>query len=63
GAVDKQTQRAAWTVGDNKTTVYDAGISNLSNDEAPVLIHIGKDKTQQWMLVRLKQTDQQSTGN
>ncbi|HEV2971797.1 MAG TPA: protocadherin, partial [Pirellulales bacterium] len=63
GAVDKQTQRAAWTVGDNKTTVYDAGISNLSKDEAPVLIHLGKDKTQQWMLVRLKQTDQQNTGN
>ena len=30
GAVDKKTQRAAWTVGDNKTTVYDAGMGSLT---------------------------------
>ena len=55
GAVDKQTQRLAWTVGDNKTTVGETGIYNLTQDEAPALIHIRKDKTQQWTLVRLKQ--------
>lgn len=58
GAVDKQSQRVAWTVGDNKTTVGETGIYNLTKDEAPVLIHIGKDKTQQWTLVRLKQPQQ-----
>jgi hypothetical protein len=63
GSVDKQTQRAAWTVGENKTTVYDTGVSNLTKDEAPVLIHIGKDKTQQWLLVRLKQSEPQNAGN
>jgi hypothetical protein len=58
GSVDKQTQRAAWTAGDNKSTVYEAGISNLTKDELPVLVHFGPDRTQQWMLVRLKQPDQ-----
>jgi hypothetical protein len=58
GSVDKQTQRAAWTVGDNKTTVYDTGIYNLTKDEAPLLVHFGKDRTEQWLLVRLKQSDQ-----
>jgi hypothetical protein len=58
GSVDKQTQRAAWTVGDNKDTVYEAGISNLTQDQLPVLVHFGKDRTQQWMLVRMKQPDQ-----
>lgn len=58
GSVDRQTQRAAWTVGDNKTTVYDTGIYNLTKDEAPLLVHFGKDRTEQWMLVRLKQPDQ-----
>jgi hypothetical protein len=58
GAVDKQSQRAAWTVGDNKTTVYDVGITSLTKDEAPLLVHIGKSKTQQWLLVRLKQPEQ-----
>jgi len=58
GAVDKKTQRAAWTVGKNKTTVCETGIYNLTQDEAPALIHVGKDKTQQWLLVRLKQPGQ-----
>ena len=56
GAVDKQTQRLAWTVGDNKTTVGETGIYNLTKDEAPALIHIGKDKTQQWTLVPAEAT-------
>jgi hypothetical protein len=58
GAVDKQTQRLSWTVGDNKSTVGETGIYNLTMDEAPALIHIGKDKTQQWTLVRMKQPSQ-----
>ncbi|MGA2032593.1 MAG: hypothetical protein ABSG68_10070 [Thermoguttaceae bacterium] len=57
GAVDKKIQRAAWTVGKNKTTVCETGIYNLTRDEAPALIHIGKQKTQQWLLVRLKQPE------
>ena len=58
GSVDQKTQRAAWTVGTNKDTVYEAGIYNLTKEESPVLVHFGKDRTQQWMLVRMKQPDQ-----
>ena len=54
----QETQRVAWTVGDNKRTVGETGLYNLTQDEAPALIHIGKDKTQQWTLVRLKQPEQ-----
>ena len=61
GAVDRKTQRAAWTVGDNKDTVYDTGIYNLTKDEAPLLVHFGKDRTQQWLLVRMKQPADQKT--
>ena len=35
--------------------VGETGIFNLTKDESPALIHIGKDKTQQWTLVRLQQ--------
>jgi hypothetical protein len=63
GSVDKQTQRAAWTVGDNKDTVYEAGIVNLTKEQAPVLVHFGKDRTQQWLLVRLKQPEDSGTNN
>ena len=57
GAVDKQTQRAAWTVGDNKQTVMEAGLNNLTQSEAPALIH-KNGKTDHWILVRLDQSKQ-----
>jgi len=54
GSVDKKTQRAAWTIGDNKETVFETGFANLSQPETQMLIHSGKDRTQQWTLVRLE---------
>ncbi len=60
GSVNPKTQRAAWTVGDKTTTVFEAGIYNLTQQQAPVLVHVGPDKTQQWMLVRLKQPEGQA---
>jgi hypothetical protein len=58
GAVDKKRMRAAWTVGNNKEVVYDTGLANLLSQQSSVLVHFGKDKTQQWTLVRLKQPKQ-----
>lgn len=65
GSVDKKTQRAAWTIGSNKDNVIETGIYNLTKDEAPCLVHFGKDKTEQWILVRLKndQSTSTTTGN
>ena len=60
GSVDKKTQRAAWTIGSNTENVIETGIYNLTKDEAPILVHFGKDKTEQWLLVRVKQNEQQS---
>jgi hypothetical protein len=54
GSVDKQTQRAAWIVGDRKNVVYEAGIANLTKPETTMLIHYGTDRTQQWTLVRIE---------
>ena len=54
GAVDKQTQRTAWTVGGKAWPVMETGVSNLTKDEAPSLIHFENGQTQQWLLVRLE---------
>lgn len=54
GKLDKKTQRIAWTVGGNKNVVYDTGLANLLSAQAPVLVHFGKDRTEQFLLVRLK---------
>ena len=34
--------------------VFETGVDNLTKDETAVLVHFGKDKTQQWMLVRVQ---------
>jgi hypothetical protein len=56
GSVDRKTQRAAWSVGDRQDVVFEAGIANLTQDETPILVHHGKDNTQQFTLVRVEQS-------
>ena len=53
GSVDPKTQRAAWIIGDRKDTVYETGIGNLTEPTTTILVHFGKERTQQWTLVRL----------
>lgn len=53
GRVDPKTQRAAWVIGDNPSFVMEAGIYNLTQDQAPVLMHWGTDQTQTWLLSRV----------
>jgi hypothetical protein len=63
GKVDKQSQRAAWTIGDKKTPVYEAGLTNLTQQQTTILVHRddgkGSDgkpggKVEQMLLVRVK---------
>ncbi len=55
GSVDKKTQRAAWSVGEKQDVVFEAGIANLTRDESSILVHYGKEKTQQFTLIRVEQ--------
>ena len=55
GSVNKKTQRVAWTIGKKNDRVFDAGLWNLTQSQAPVLVHFGKDRTQQMLLVRVQQ--------
>jgi hypothetical protein len=55
GSVDKKTQRAAWTVGDNKEPIYETGFANLTKPETTMMVHFGKDRSQQWTLFRVDQ--------
>lgn len=55
GKIDKKTMRAAWTVDGTKDVVYDTGVANLLKAESPILVHFGRNKTEQWDLVRLNQ--------
>jgi len=53
GKVDKKTQRCAFTVGDNSSTVFETGIYNLTKDEVPVLVHFGTASTKHYLLIRM----------
>jgi hypothetical protein len=55
GSVNKTNQRAAWTIGKKKDRVFETGIYNLTKDQTPLLVHIGADKTEQMLLVRVEQ--------
>jgi len=61
GSVDKQSQRAAWTIGSDKSPVYEAGIANLTKDSVPILVHLDGGETHQLTLIRL-QDPQATTG-
>ncbi len=54
GSVDKKTQRAAWTVGDKKTPIYEAGIINLTKEDTTMMVHYAKGPSQQFTLFHLK---------
>ena len=54
GSVDPKTQRAAWTVGDSKTPIYEAGIANLTKNETTMMVHYGKEGSQQYTLFRIE---------
>jgi hypothetical protein len=57
GSVDQKTQRAAWTVGDRKTPVFEAGIANLTKNETTMLVHYAKDRSQQFTLIRIEEPE------
>jgi hypothetical protein len=59
GMVDKGSQRAVWTIGDNKDTVLETGIYNLTEAETAVLVHFGPEKTEQWLLVRMEEPEEE----
>jgi hypothetical protein len=59
GSMDVNTQRVAMGFADNKNTdkILETSINNLTQDEAPALLHFGADQSQPMLLVRLKQPD------
>lgn len=63
GMVDKQSQRAAWTEVGQTRPIMETGISNLTQDTAPVLMHFADGTTQQLLLVRLDKPSQAATSS
>jgi hypothetical protein len=58
GRVDKDTQRVAFAVDNNKDIVFETGIYNLTQDQTPVLVHLGPNKSETFVFVRLEKPDE-----
>ena len=54
GQVDKETQRVAFRVGESEDVIVESGLYNLTQEEAPVLVHFGTDRVEDWLLIRLE---------
>jgi len=59
GRVDKETQRVAFRVENNEEIVMETGLYNLTQNDAPVLVHFGPDDYEQYLLVRLEAPEEQ----
>lgn len=53
GKVDKVTQQVAWRIGTDTNTIFVTSLANLTRDVSPVAIHLGKTRSQLWLLVRM----------
>ncbi len=60
GKVDKQTQRVAFRIGESEDIIAETGLYNLTQDQAPVLVHFGKDKVENYLLVRMQEPEAQN---
>jgi len=58
GMADKKSQRVAWVVSGQERPIMETGLSNVTQDTAPALIHFADGQTQQWLMVRLPEPKQ-----
>lgn len=58
GAADKESQRVAWGVAGQERPIMETGLSNLTQDSSPALIHFADGQTQQWLMVRIPEPKQ-----
>ncbi|MAT15156.1 MAG: hypothetical protein CMJ46_07780 [Planctomyces sp.] len=64
GTVDKSTQRTAWKLSnDVSPMVMETGIYDLTLDQTVVMVHFGTERTEQWLLVRLNNTEATAATN
>lgn len=53
----------AFRIGDSEEVVCETGLYNLTQEQAPLLVHFGKDKVKNYLLVRLEQPQGESDGS
>ncbi len=57
GAVDKKTERVAFTIGKKGTTVFETRLADLTGPEGEVSLHFPDGGASDWLLARFESTD------
>ena len=52
GAVDKKTQRVAWTVGPKGKVLFETSLANLTQDKGQLSVHYEDGETRPWTIAR-----------
>jgi len=52
GAVDKKTQRVAWTVGSNGKVLFETSLANLTQETGPLSVHYENGQSRQWTVAQ-----------
>ncbi len=55
GQLDKKTQTVAWRIGENRNTICTTSLANLTEDVCTVALHFHGNRTETWILVRMKE--------
>ena len=56
GAVDKKTERVAFTIGQQGTTVFETMLADLTSPEGEVSLHFPDGEASDWVLARFEST-------
>ena len=65
GAVDKKTQRVAWSVGSNGKVLFETSLANLTQETGPITVHYENGQSRPWTIARYKEeegTEKQEAG-
>ncbi len=50
---DKKSQRVSWVVSGQERPLMETGLSSLTKDSSPALIHFADGQTKQLLMVRI----------
>lgn len=60
GAVDKKTQRVAWTVGDNKKVLFQTTLASLTHEKGALTVRDANGNSHPWTIARFEQNENEN---
>ncbi len=63
GAVDKKTQRVAWTVSPNGKTLFETSLANLTQEKGPLSVHYEDGESRAWTVARYEGDEAESSAS